>query len=738
MGRERDNMPFSRVKAMKILIIDDEKEMIESERALLERPEYELHAALGGIEALARLESEHFDLLLLDMKMPDLDGFQLLDILSDRWPDIQVIVVSGEDSFDAVSHALHRGANDFIKKPYAPKELITIVENAYQRWKLEGINARISQHIRESEKLHRFIVDHSPDFIYVLDHEGKFIYVNDRVKPMLGYEKEDLIGQHFSVLLSEEDLDKFSYFVAERRTGERMTRNVEIRLRRKPDEERRDDRYRDFENDMIPIELNAMGVYNEESDENVPGEKGFHGTYGVARDISERKSAEATIQYQAYHDLLTGLPNRALLEDRIRVAVMQSKRIKTMVAVLFLDLDAFKKINDSLGHSIGDSFLKAMANRLKACLREGDTLARFGGDEFVVVLPYARNEANVSLVAEKLLSQLRKPVEIDGQELFVTGSIGIALCPGDGQTMDDLIKHADIAMYAAKAAGKNCFHYCSEAMNAKHVNHLSMEQGLHRALKNNELLIEYQPQVDIESYQIVAMEALLRWEHPDYGRLSPSEFIPLAEESGLIIQIGEWVIIEACRQIREWRDMGRQDIRVSVNLSALQLHQENIVETVQQALQKAQLPGDALEIELTESVLMQDMDDAKRKLDRLNATGVKVAIDDFGTGYSSLAYIHELPVHTLKIDQGFVQRMNRNAADNSVIAAIIAMAEGLNLDLIAEGVETEEQLQQLKEMGCKNMQGFLYSRPLPKQAAAELLAANDEDARFRVIQSVAG
>ncbi len=713
-------------KIMKILLVDDEPQLIESERAILECSEYDIHAAVGGIEALARLQMESFDLLMLDMKMPDMDGFQLLDMLFDRWPDIRVIVVSGEASFNAVSHALHRGAYDFIKKPYAPKELLATVKNAYQRWQLEEVNSKISQHIKESEKLHRFIVDHSPDFIYVLDQDGKFVYVNDRAKILLGYEKEELVGQHFSMLLYDKDKERFKYFLAERRRGERATRNVEIRLLKKSNGEERSSQYHDFENDMIPIELNAMGVYHGENDDEISGDEGFKGTYGVARDISERKRAEEIIHFQAYHDQLTKLPNRSLLKDRINVAVMQAKRMDSMVAALFLDLDHFKKINDSLGHSIGDRFLKSMAKRLGSCLREGDTLARFGGDEFVVVLPYADNEANVSLVAEKLLAQLRKPIMIDEHELFVTGSIGVSIYPNDGESMDDLIKHADMAMYHAKSQGKNCFYYFSEALNARYANHLSMEQMLRKALSNNEFVLEYQPQVDINNYKIIGMEALLRWEHPELGRLSPAEFIPLAEENGMIIPVGEWVIQEACQQMKEWRKLKNGDVRVSVNLSALQLHQDNIVDIVTQALKNNDLPGTALEVELTESVLMEDMDDARDKLNQLNAAGVKVAIDDFGTGYSSLAYIHELPVHTLKIDQGFVQSIHEKVSDNSVIAAIIAMADGLKLNLIAEGVETEEQLEQLRDMGCTNMQGFLYSRPLSQAAAIDLLsAAND-------------
>lgn len=441
----------------------------------------------------------------------------------------------------------------------------------------------------------------------------------------------------------------------------------------------------------------------------------------AAVDVTERKQAEQHIQQLAYFDSLTGLPNRTLLHDRLNQILEQSKREEKHVGVVFLDIDSFKWINDTLGHAGGDTLLKAVAERLKHRLRASDTCARLGGDEFVIVLSAVQHVQDVSHATRDIMDALSLPFELDGQELFITASIGIAIAPLDGEDVGNLLKNADTAMYAAKEAGKNTYKFFSKEMNQRAVERMSLESNLRRALEREEFSLSYQPQIDTQTGRIVGMEALLRWNHFDMGLVSPGKFIPVAEETGLIVPIGEWVLRTACAQAQSWVDAGYSRIRVAVNISGVQFKQGNLTAVVRQVLEETGLNPVNLEIELTESVLMENAASAATMLRELKSLGVHLAIDDFGTGYSSLTYLKNFPIDRLKIDQLFIRDITTNPDDASISEAIIALAHSLKLDVIAEGVETREQMDFLRLLNCHEMQGYYFSRPVSQEKIHQLL-----------------
>ena len=429
-------------------------------------------------------------------------------------------------------------------------------------------------------------------------------------------------------------------------------------------------------------------------------------------EVFERMQTEQQIWHMAHHDALTGLPNRALLQDRLAQALHQASRRDNRVAVMFLDLDRFKSINDSLGHAVGDELLKQVAERLRGSVRSMDTVSRLGGDEFVVVLHDVGNADDVVMVAEKILASLAPPLQIENHSLHMTPSVGISVFPDDGTDAMQLMKNADTAMYHAKAAGRNNFQFFAGHMNDAATRFFNLEQRLRRAIDRGELLLHYQPLVDLERRAVCGLEALVRWNDPENGMVSPGEFIPVAEETGLIVPLGEWVLREAMRQNRAWQEMGMPLIPVSVNLSPRQFRQRGLVEMVRTVLAETGQPARLLELEITEGSLMQDQEETLVRLRELAEMGVRLAIDDFGTGYSSLSYLKRFPVHKLKVDQSFVRDLCDDKEDAAIVAAIIALARTLGLDTLAEGVETDAQLAMLVQYGCRRFQGYYFSRPL--------------------------
>lgn len=431
--------------------------------------------------------------------------------------------------------------------------------------------------------------------------------------------------------------------------------------------------------------------------------------------------ATAQIEHLAYHDALTGLPNRPLFIDRLILAIGQANRAPKRMAIFFLDLDRFKDLNDSLGHSVGDQILKSVAQQIRNCVREGDTVARFGGDEFTLLIEKIDHVEDAAKIAQKILETVKVPIHVGDRELATSTSIGIALYPNDGVDPETLIRNADTAMYRAKEAGRNNFQLFTAAMNAEAVHRLSMEQSLRKAIEQEELRLFYQPLFQLPSHQLYGFEALIRWQHPTQGLLSPAHFISLAEVSGLIIPIGDWVLRTACRQAKSWQKVFGREIRVAVNLSALQFHQVDLVEKISAILKDTGLPAQLLDIEITESNAMQNAENSVRTLLDLKRLGVKISMDDFGTGYSSLSYLKRFPIDTLKLDQSFVRDLSVDADDGAIATAVISMAHTLRLKVVAEGVETESQLDFLRDRFCDQVQGFLFSPPVPVEDVVRFL-----------------
>jgi diguanylate cyclase (GGDEF)-like protein len=446
------------------------------------------------------------------------------------------------------------------------------------------------------------------------------------------------------------------------------------------------------------------------------------GAIGATLDITERKRAEERARSLAYHDTLTGLPNRLVFQDRLALSIAQAHRRGRGLAVLFLDLDRFKVINDSLGHSVGDLLIREVGLRLRSCLREEDTVARLGGDEFTLMLPDISEAVDAVKVASKVLEVLRAPFQIDGHELFVTSSMGISLYPGDGRDPETLVKNADAAMYRAKEQGRDHYQLYTPALNDTALDRLALESSLRKALAQDELLLHYQPIFNVATSRVYGLEALLRWQHPERGLVSPGEFIPLAEVTGLILTMGPWVLRTACAQARAWQQR-QPGLRISVNLSARQFQEPGLIRHVTEALAETGLEPQCLQLEITESSAMHNAQSAIQTLRELKALGVGLSIDDFGTGYSSLSYLKRFPIDTLKIDQSFIRDISTDPEDAAIASAIIALAHMLKLEVVAEGVETRDQLEFLSRNGCDRTQGYLLSRPLPADRCLDLLAA---------------
>ena len=711
----------------RVLVVDDESRMLTSLEALLKYKHYQVDTALGGKLACQKLEENHYDLVLLDLNMGDFDGYAVMAYMAERGINVITVVVSGETSFDAVRKALRMGASDYVKKPYSPEELFATIDSTLHKKLLRDERDRYQAHVRKSETLYRYIVDRSPDIVFLLSADGLFNFSNSQMESVLGYSSGELVGTSFNNLLDgpHRQVEEVFSSAADHVAADGL-HNVELCLKHRADSG--DKKY--FEVTLFAVHTDIMGVMESMELEDSPNETpvlsaardGFNGYYGTARDITERKKAESLIRFQAYHDLLTRLPNRSLFNDRLDLAIAHSRRHNQKLVVMYLDLDRFKSVNDTFGHSVGDLLLQAVVIRLQKCLREGDTLSRFGGDEFVLLLPEIGGASDAELIARKIIDALKEPFELEGQEVFVGISIGAALFPEFGSSKDVLIKHADIAMYQAKAHGNNSYALFDNAMG-EHLSHsIKLESELHHALENDELRVFYQPQICTETDTVIGVEALVRWQHPERGLIYPGEFIALAEETKMILDVGEWVMRHAVAEVKAWMDQGLPPLRLAVNFSSLQVEQANLVERVINTLAEFDFPPRYFELEITESVMMHDLEGMVKKLQSLADHGIAVAIDDFGTGYSSLSYLHKLPIHTVKLDQSFVRNIQSVDLEVSIVNAICAMAHGLRLNIVAEGVENQEQYDYLKKLKCQEVQGYLISKPLPGEALLQFLA----------------
>jgi diguanylate cyclase (GGDEF)-like protein/PAS domain S-box-containing protein len=690
------------------LVVDDDRFIRMVVREALEQSGLEVCEADSGAQALELFATARPDIVVLDVIMPGLDGFATCAKLrgSVGGGRVPILIMTGLDDAESIAHAYEQGATDFITKPLNPMILSYRV-----RYMLRGshtLDALIKSEARlglaqRIAKIGNW--EWRPD-------TNQFTASAELCR-LMGIRSQDFAGTFdaFIQLIHAEDRDRVNEAL-KRILSERVPCDIDHRL-------------------VLPngadftVNLQAEAVFDHQL-------KALS-VVGTAQDISERKQSEQEIHRLAYFDSLTGLPNRVLFKDRLTQALLHARRYRTTLATLFLDLDRFKVINDTLGHNVGDLLLKSVADRLAESVRHSDSVsrsvekeenysfARLGGDEFTVLLTNLREVHDAGKVARRIVEAMAKPFSIEGNEIFVTVSVGIAIFPVDGDSVDALLKNADSAMYHAKEEGRNNFQFYSNTLNAAANERLILEGELRHAVDREEFVVFYQPQIDLRTGGIIGAEALVRWQHPQRGLLPPAEFLPAAMDTGLIRAIDEWVLRTACRHNQTWQQRGKMPVRISVNVSNSLFHGNTLLPVVAEALNQTGLTPACLELELTESIAMRNVDASIAMLTTLKAMGVLLSIDDFGTGYSSLSYLQRLPINMVKIDQSFIQEILTQARPAPIVRAIIAMAHSLNLLVLAEGVEQEAQRTLLLEQGCDQAQGYLFGRPMPADAFAALL-----------------
>lgn len=691
------------------LIADDEILVRGVVRAALEQSGLDVCEAESGPQAIELFAAHRPDIVLMDILMPGMDGFTACAKLRGMLGGsrVPILIMTGQDDTESIAKAYEHGATDFIAKP---------------------LSAMILSHRV------RYMLRSSGTLDALLRSEAR-LGLAQRIAKIGNWEWCPGTDQ-FS------GSSEFFRLVGVRPQDFGGTFDAFLQLTHSDDRAAVEQALNGILTKRIPCDLDHRIVLPNGGDftANLQAEAVFDdqmkalSIVGTAQDISDRKRSEREIHRLAYFDSLTGLPNRVLFKDRVTQALAHAARYKAKLAILFLDLDRFKVINDTLGHNIGDLLLKSVADRLADSVRHSDSvgrhaesesltsLARLGGDEFTVLLTNLRDVQDASKVAKRILDALATPFTIEGHEIFVTGSIGIAICPEDGETVEALLKNADSAMYHAKEQGRNNHQFYSNAMNAAVAERLALEGELRHAIERQELALYYQPQIDLRTKQIIGAEALVRWRHPRRGLLLPGGFLASAVDTGLIRQIDEWVLAAACRQGRAWHDAGLMSIRISVNVSNSLFHGNTLLTAVEHAIGETKLAPQCLELELTESIAMRNADVSIVLLQNLQAMGVQLAIDDFGTGYSSLSYLQRLPLNVVKIDQSFIKDMLTQPGHASIVRGIIAMAHSLNLYALAEGVEMEGQRAFLLDNGCDHAQGYLFGRPMPAEDFAALLA----------------
>ncbi|MCF6136785.1 EAL domain-containing protein [Pseudalkalibacillus berkeleyi] len=542
--------------------------------------------------------------------------------------------------------------------------------------------------LRESEQRYTSLFEHNPDIVYSVDSHGKITSINASLEKILGYTCKEVIGNKATDFLREEDVERvYHYF--------------HLAMRDKPQHFTLVIRHKNGENVLFEIANMPIRVNDE-----------VVGVYGVAKNRTEQFLAEQKISELAYHDSLTGLPNRLSFHERLNEKIEIAHENNESVAVMVIDLDEFKMINDSLGHHAGDRILKHVATNLSGCISDRDFIARFAADEFLILVPTVESVNELSALADQLLTAIKKPVFLKGKEYVLSGSIGVSLYPSDALDEEKLLKNANLALHKAKRSGRNSIQFFTGDMNAMISERLELENHLRKALSLNELEVYYQPQIDIESGRVFAFEALLRWKHTKRGMIPPNIFIPIAEDTGVINEIGYWVLLEACTQTRQWHESGMNDLSVCVNVSGIQFQRPDFIDEVKACLETSGLESSFLHIELTESIMLEDVEHTIKIINQLKGLGVKISVDDFGTGYSSLSYLRDFPIDILKIDQSFIRNLEDSNPDAAIVRAIITMCEGLNVTVLAEGVETEQQLKTLQQFGCNQIQGYYISKPV--------------------------
>lgn len=651
-------------------------------------------------DGLARLGKGNVDIVLLDLFLPDSQGIATFDALFERVPHIPAMILSDEQNDDLAADAVQRGAQGYLSKGFFGHALIPqALRSVIQRKQVE-------EALYVEKERARVTLESIGDGVLSTDVACNVTYLNREAERMTGWSRGEAYGRPIGDI----------FHLIDGNTREPARNPVELVIERKKS-----------------MSLHAMSVlvrrdgYESPIEDSVAPIFDRHGEVTGAvvtfHDVSEAKAMAQKMEHLAQHDYLTGLPNRMLLNDRLQQAMAYAKRHGTQVAVLFLDLDNFKHINDSLGHSVGDKLLESVSKRLVAQVRHSDTVSRQGGDEFVVLVLEDVHAERTTVIGEKILRALASPHHIDGNELHITTSIGISLFPTDGDDGEALLKNADTAMYHAKTKGKNKYQFFNPEMNALAVERQTTEAELRRAIDRGEFALHYQPKIDLLTGRVTGVEALVRWLHPDRGVVLPEAFIPVAEDSGLIVSIGRTVLRQACTQAKAWLDMGLPPMSVAVNVSAIEFRDQRFVENVRDVLQETGLEPRLLELELTETVLMRNVESSSAILHALKTMGVQLAVDDFGTGYSSLSYLSRFPVDVLKIDQSFVQTISGIGGNGVIVSAVIGMGASLKQRVIAEGVETDEQLRFLHAHHCNEGQGYLFSPPVPADAMEAIIRA---------------
>jgi diguanylate cyclase (GGDEF)-like protein/PAS domain S-box-containing protein len=626
--------------------------------------------------------------VLVDLFLPDCQGIETFDQLFLAAPEIPMLILSAAQDEVTAKLAVQHGAQDYILKSrldayVLPKALRSMIERAAN-----------AEALFEQKERAQVTLNSIGDAVISIDVRGSVTYLNVVAENMTGWSLAEAAGHPIEEVFRVIDVG----------TREVARNPLTLAIR--------ENKAAGLTANCVLVRRDGVEAAIEDSAAPIHDRRGqVTGAVMVFHDVSMARAMSLRMSHLAQHDSLTDLPNRVLLNDRLTQAMTWARRHRKKLAVLFLDLDRFKYINDSLGHDIGDRLLQAVTQRLLACVRNADTVSRQGGDEFVVLLSEIAHAQDADVCAEKILSMLSTPYSIDQHDLYVTASIGIATYPDDGTDVDTLLKHADFAMYSAKGSGRNSYQFFKPAMNTHVADRQSLERGLRQAIERDEMVLHYQPIVNLQTSQIVAIEALIRWHHPQRGLLAPADFIPLAEECGFIIPIGQWALLAACRQAKAWQQAGLRPIRIAVNVSGAELHQKGFVAGVYAILMQSGLEARYLELELTETFLMRESQSTVEVLQGLKDMGVQLALDDFGTGYSSLNHLKRFPIDTLKIDQSFVRNLPTDPEDGTIVAAVIGMGMGLNMRVVAEGVETAEQLAFLREHHCLEGQGCYFDKP---------------------------
>jgi diguanylate cyclase (GGDEF)-like protein/PAS domain S-box-containing protein len=635
-----------------------------------------------------------FDLVLTDHAMPNFSALGVMEVLASCDADIPCIVVSGAIGEEAAVALLKSGAVDYVNKNRL-NLLGPAVNRALREAEERRARRAAEEALRESEARFRLIAENARDLIAMTNMAGRYVYVSPSHATVLGYPESEMLAGGPLELIHPDDRERFRHW--------RAMDHFEMRLR------------------------DAQGQWRwVEGSTSLVMWQGEPHLVSISRDISSQKEMTERLKQLAFFDPLSGLPNRTLLRDRLRQSLAHARRVGRSVGVMFVDFDNFKVLNDSLGHEFGDQVLQTASHFILDSVRDEDTVARVGGDEFVVVLPAIDAPEDAAKVAEKLLGRVSEPFELHGQGVALSASVGIAVSDGELHDIDDLLKHADLAMYLAKESGKGQYRFFTPAMDQEAVERLNLERDLRGALERKEFVLHYQPQLDLDDLRITGMEALVRWQHPTRGLILPDVFIPLAEETGLIRGLGEQVLVEACRQTVDWQRRGIPIGRIAVNLSARQLESATFVETVERALSESGLEPRCLELEITESATVGTKDETLERLHALKELGVYLAIDDFGKGYSSLSYLKRLPMDTLKVDRNFVRDLvdlGSGNEDAAILRAVVDLGKNLRLRVVGEGIESEDQLRFLTGSGFDEGQGYLFSRPLPAREAGRLLGS---------------